>query len=134
MRHLPTAARHLLGAVLFVFGLNGFLSFIPAPAPAPGAGGTFLAALAATGYLMTLVKAVEVAVGVLLLADRFVPFALILFAPVAVNIALYHVALDPTVPGVAVALLMLALEVFLLVAYRRYYAPLTEARATPVAG
>ena len=120
MRHLPTAARYLLGVILFVFGLNGFLSFIPAPAPAPGAGGTFLAALAATGYLMTLVKAVEVAVGVLLLADRFVPFALILF--------------DPTVPGVAVALLMLALEVFLLVAYRRYYAPLTEARATPVAG
>lgn len=132
MRHLPAAARYLLGVVLFVFGLNGFVPFMPPPpTPPPAAGGAFLDALAASGYLMTLVKAVEVTVGVLLLANRFVPLALVLFAPVAVNIALYHAVFDTAVPGMVVALLVLALEVFLLVAYRGHYAPLAHARTAP---
>lgn len=135
MRHVPTVARYLLGVILFVFGLNGFLNFIPPPPvpPQPLDGGAFLGALVGTGYLMLLIKAVETTVGVLLLANRFVPLALVLFAPIAVNIALYHVVLDPAVPGVVIALLVFALDVFLIWAYRGYYAPLKQAKTAPTA-
>ena len=36
--HLPTASRLLLGLIFVVFGLNGFLHFLPQP-PAPPAAG-----------------------------------------------------------------------------------------------
>ena len=38
LRHAPTAVRVLLGLTFFVFGLNGFLHFLPQP-PMPAGGG-----------------------------------------------------------------------------------------------
>jgi uncharacterized membrane protein YphA (DoxX/SURF4 family) len=77
--HLPTAARLLLGGIFFVFGLNGFLGFLPQP-PLSDAGGAFLGALAATGYMFPLIKGTEVVAGLLLLGNRFVPLAITLLA------------------------------------------------------
>ena len=48
-RFAPPAARILLGLFFFVFGLNGFLQFLPQP-PVPQTRGAFMGALAATGY------------------------------------------------------------------------------------
>ena len=130
MRLAVPAARYFLGVVFLVFGLNGFLGFIPQPPP-PAAGGAFLGALVGSGYLMGLVKAVEVVVGAALLAGLFVPLALIVLLPITVNIALYHLFLDPSMPGVVVGVLVLALNAFLIWAYRAYYAPMKTARARP---
>ncbi|MBO6933680.1 MAG: DoxX family protein [Deltaproteobacteria bacterium] len=127
---VPTAARLLLGTIFVVFGLNGFLSFLPMP-PMPEAAGTFLGALVGTGYLMTLVKATEVAVGVLLLANRFVPLALALIAPIVVNIVLFHAVLAPA--GLALPLVVLALELFLAWSYRDAFAPMLRAKTEPTA-
>src|SRR6185369_5652664 len=44
MRHVSTILRYLLGTVFFVFGLNGFLHFLPMP-PIEGPAGAFLGAL-----------------------------------------------------------------------------------------
>ena len=44
MKITATIARYLLGLVFLVFGLNGFLHFIPMPPPA-GVAGQFLGAL-----------------------------------------------------------------------------------------
>src|SRR5580692_7855549 len=90
-RYAPTVARVLLGVVFFVFGLNGFLHFIPQPPP-PAPAGAFFSALFATGYMLPLVMGTELLVGVLLLANRFVPLALALVAPIIVNIVAFHVA------------------------------------------
>ena len=124
-RLAPTAARYLLGAVFFVFGLNGFLQFLPQP-PMPVAAGSFFGALAATGYLLPLVKIVEVTAGVMLLSNRFVPLALALLAPNVVNIVLFHAMLAPG--GLGIALVVLALEVGLAVSYREAYKPMLRAR------
>ncbi|WP_437985130.1 hypothetical protein [Sorangium sp. So ce117] len=69
----------LFGFMLFVFGLNGFLGFIPPPG-VPERAAAFLDALTAMGYMVPLIKRVEVAAGALLLANRFVPLALVLKA------------------------------------------------------
>jgi uncharacterized membrane protein YphA (DoxX/SURF4 family) len=125
---LVLAARVLLGLIFFVFGLNFFLHFIPQP-PMSGPAGDFAGAMFATGYLFVLVKVTEVVGGALLLANRFVPLALAILAPVVVNIVAFHAFLAPA--GIAVPLVVLALEVFLAVAYRGVYLPMLQARVEP---
>jgi uncharacterized membrane protein YphA (DoxX/SURF4 family) len=127
-RHAPAAARIVLGLVFLVFGLNGFLHFIPQPPP-PEAAAAFAGALFATGYMFPLIKGVEVVVGALLLSNRFVPLALALVAPNIVNILLFHLFLAPS--GVPVAVIIVALELYLAWCYRDAYAPMLASRVRP---
>jgi uncharacterized membrane protein YphA (DoxX/SURF4 family) len=129
-RFAPSASRIVLGLIFFVFGLNGFLQFIPQP-PIPGGAGAFAGALAATGYMFPLIKSVEVIGGALLLSNRFVPLALAIVAPNVVNILLFHAVLAPG--GLPVALLVLALELFTAWSYRDAYASMLHARTAPKA-
>lgn len=128
MSRAVTIVRYLLGAMLFVFGLNGFLCFIPQPAP-PADGGAFLSALV-DGNVMPVVKVFEVLIGALLLAGRFVPLALVMLVPVAVGIVLYHLTFD--VAGGVGAYAVAAMLAFLLWAYRGALMPLVAQRATPL--
>src|SRR6266481_2383319 len=100
---LPLVARIFLGLVFFVFGLNGFLHFIPQP-PMSGPPADFMGALAATGYMFALIKGAEVAAGLLLLTGRFVPLALTLLAPVLVNILAFHALLVGAGVGMPIVL------------------------------
>ena len=125
---LPTAARIFMGAVFLVFGLNGFLQFLPTP-PMPAGAGAFIGALLASGYMFPLIKGTEVVVGVLLLSGRFVPLALVVIAPNLVNIVAFHMAFAPA--GLAIPLLLLAAEVYLAWSHRAVFAPLLRAKTTP---
>ena len=93
------------------------------------AAGAFAGALFASGYLFVVLKVVEVASGLLLLAGRFVTLALALLAPIVVNIVLFHAFLAPS--GLPLALLVLALEIFLAWSYRSAYRPMLAARVAP---
>ena len=76
MKTASHIARILLGLIFTVFGLNGFLHFIPLPLPSDVAG-QFMGALFVSHYYVA-VFAVQVAGGILLLSNRFVPLALTL--------------------------------------------------------
>ncbi len=119
----------LLGLIFVVFGLNFFLQFLPAPSMS-GPPLEFGKALIASGYVMTLVKVIEVGAGLMLLSNRFVPLALTLLAPIVVNIVGFHVVLAPA--GAPIALLVLTLELWLAWSYRRAFAPMLRARHEPV--
>jgi uncharacterized membrane protein YphA (DoxX/SURF4 family) len=121
-------ARVLLGLVFFVFGVNGFLHFIPQPPP-PAPAMAFFGALFATGYMLPLIMGTQLLVGVLLLVNRFVPLALILIAPVIVNIVVFHIALAPA--GLPLALIVLALELVLAWSYRGAFRLVLMARVVP---
>ncbi len=125
---LPTVARTLLGLAFFVFGLNGFLHFIPQP-PISGPPANFIGAMLATGYLFALVKGTEVAAGLLLLSNRYVPLALAVLAPVLINIVAFHVFLEPA--ALALPLVLLAAELYLAVSFRDAFAPMLQARNAP---
>ena len=127
-RHLPTVARVLLGLPLVIFGLNGFFNFIPPPpTPLPEPALQFAGALANSGYMMQLIGATHLVVGVLLLINRWVPLALVLLAPFLVNSVAFHLFLERS--GLPMALVFVALELYLAWVYRKAYRPLFEAKA-----
>src|SRR5258706_7118874 len=121
-----TAARLLLGAIFTVFGLNGFLHFIPQPPPA-GLVAVFVGGLGASGYCFPLLKGTEVLSGLLLLGNRFVPLALTVLAPVVVNIVAFHAFLAPS--GIVLPLFITALGLYLAYTERAIFAPLLQARS-----
>jgi uncharacterized membrane protein YphA (DoxX/SURF4 family) len=130
MTRIAPVARILLGLVFLVFGLNGFFQFLPMP-PLAEKPGAFMGALAATGYMFPLIKGTEVIAGSLLLAGRFVPLALVLLAPIVVNIVAFHVVFTPGES--AMSLIIAALTIFLAWAYRASYRGVLNPNAVPTA-
>jgi len=126
VKKIPTAARVLLGLIFTVFGLNGFLHFLPQPPMQPGPALTFIVGLLGTGYFFPLLKATEVTAGLLLLSNRFVPLALTVLAPIVINIVAFHAFLAPG--GIPLALVVLALEGYLAWTLRGVFAPVLRAR------
>jgi hypothetical protein len=121
-----TVARLALGAIFTVFGLNGFLHFLPQPAPS-GLAAVFLGGLGASGYMFPLIKGTEVLAGLLLLSNRFVPLALTILAPIVLNIVAFHLFLAPA--GLAVPIVVTALGIYLASTERRTFAPFFQARS-----
>jgi putative oxidoreductase len=105
MKILSNISRLLLAVIFTVFGLNGFLHFIPMPPPT-GVAGQFIGAMLVSKYLLV-VFALEVIGGVLLLLNRYVPLALTLLGPIIVNILLYHASMEPS--GLALAVFVVIL-------------------------
>ncbi len=115
---VTTALRIILGLLLIVFGANKFFMFMPSP-ELPEAAAEFMGALGKTGYMFYLIGAVEVVAGLLLVLKKWVPFALILFAPVAVNILLFHLKLD--IANIGPGILISILTVILIYANWNHY-------------
>jgi len=113
--------RILLGILLVVFGSNKFLHFIPMETPT-GTAGEFMNSLGATGYIFPIVGVLEVFIGLMLLLKKWVPFVIILLAPISVNILLFHLFLD--IPGVSVALLVAIFNGILIYKHWKLYRPL----------
>lgn len=129
-RHIPTAGRILLGLLFTITGLNGFLNFLPQPkTPMPEGAAALAGALMKSGYLFPLVMATQLVSGVLLLVNRFVPLALALLAPVVINIVAFHAFLAPS--GLGIAIVVLALEIYLAWAYRKAYRPMLALKVNP---
>ena len=93
MKTLIVISRFLLGLIFLVFGLNGFLNFIPMPPPS-GEAGQFFGAMFVSHYIFA-IFVLEIIAGVLLLVNRFAPLALAILAPILVNIVLFHVLMAP---------------------------------------
>lgn len=116
-------ARIVLGVLLIVFGANKFLNFIPMEQPS-GAAGEFLSSLASSGYVFPVIGCLEVVIGLLLVIKKWVPFALVLLAPISINILLYHLFLDIPGKGLTVAIAIAAIHVMLIYKYWSSYRPL----------
>jgi hypothetical protein len=106
MKILVLIARILLGLVFLAFGLNGFLMFIPMGPMPTGLAGQFVTVLFQSHYVLV-VSALQIAGGVLLLVNRYVPLALTILGPIIVNILLYHLLLNHTGLGLAIVVAIL---------------------------
>lgn len=128
-KHVYTGARVLLGLIFLVFGLNGFLNFIPQPPmdEFPGAM-AYMGGLAGSGYFFPVLKATEVICGLLLLANWYVPLVLVILAPIVLQIVLFHRLL---LPGPPLDLLMLVLGCVLAWGHQASYKPLFAKKSVP---
>lgn len=123
---LPTVARVLYGLLFVVFGAEAFLHFMPPQPPPPPAAAAFAGGLFSAGYFVVLLKGAEVVTGLMLLTNRYVPLALVILAPIVINIVAFHVFLAPE--GNAIAFAVLALQLYLAWVHRAAFAPLLVAR------
>jgi putative oxidoreductase len=125
MRYAAVAAKVLLGLGFVVFGLDGFLHFMPAPPLPEGHAKTFIETMNATPYFKV-VKGLEVLGGALILTGRLTPLGLLVLGPILVNILLFDVFMFPM--GLPVVLILGALALFLIYRHREHFAPFFKAR------
>ena len=125
MKTASLIARLLLGLIFLVFGLNGFLHFIPAPPPT-GVAGQFTSALFATPYALT-IFAVQALAGLFLLVNRYVPLALVFLAGVIYNILFFHIFMAPA--GLPLAFFVIVLWIVVALRNKQHLAPIFVARS-----
>jgi putative oxidoreductase len=106
MKIAALISRILLGLLFLVFGLNGFLMFLPMGPVPTGLAGQFVTALLQSHYVLV-VSALQVIGGALLLVNRYVPLGLTLLGPIIVNIFLYHLLLFHMGVGIAAVVAIL---------------------------
>ena len=95
-KKIAAGALLLLGLIYFVFGLNGLFNFLPSP-PMPETAMGFLGCLSSSGYFLPVLAATQTIAGFLLLTGFAAPLALVILAPVTLQIFLFRVFLMPGV-------------------------------------
>lgn len=94
LKTASVAARILLGIQFGIFGLNGFVHFLPNPSYIPPTAMAFSLAMV-TSHFAYFVFGVQVIAGLLVLFNRYVPFALIMLGAVIANIFAFHITMWP---------------------------------------
>ena len=125
MKIASISARYLLGLMFTVFGLNGFLHFIPQPPPANPVAVQFLIAVS-TSQFAVFFFALQVLGGLLLLSGFFVPLALTVLAAELYNILAFHLTMAPA--SITPALVASVLWVLVFLQYRESFKGIFSAK------
>lgn len=133
---LVTVVRLLLGADLFVNGLNWWFKLVgPYPSLSDFVGRPpppdIVGAMIATGFLFHVVKGLELLAGIALLTNRFVPLALVAVFSVSVNVCLVDLFIAHRLRAYVMGIGELLMNAALILAYLDHYRPLLVARAAP---
>jgi hypothetical protein len=124
MKIAATGARLFLGLVFITFGLNDWVEIISFGVPHP-----FIQIMSDAG-LFIVVKSLQVLGGVMLVANFYVPVALVVLGPIATNIALYGILVDRSF--LVLDIIIFALTAFLVVAYWSYFRSIFTRKAEPL--
>ncbi len=108
MKKLTLVLRVAMG-LLFLF--SGIAFFFSTPPPMEGAMGDFFKGMMATQYFFYLLKGTEIVCGLMLVSGFFVPLALVVIAPVILNIFLVHAFMAPE--GLPLAVGIGLIEIYL---------------------
>jgi putative oxidoreductase len=108
MKKVTLGLRILMGLIFLGSGIAFFFS---TPPPLEGAMGDFFKGMAATGYFFYLLKGTEITCGLLLISGFYVPLALVVLAPVILNIFLVHAFMMPQ--GLPMAIVLGLIEIYL---------------------
>jgi putative oxidoreductase len=117
--------RILLGLLLIFASAAYFFDLAPQP-ELEGDMAVFSAGLSASGYILPVVKTVELLCGLALISGLLVQLATVVIFPVAMNIFMVHLLLEPT--GLPVALFVVLANLFLAYACRQHYRALFSRR------
>ncbi|MEL6761483.1 MAG: DoxX family protein [Myxococcota bacterium] len=127
-RIVEAAPRVLLGLAFLLPGTLKLALPWTVLAASYGPGAPFMRSLLETGYLFYVLAGAQITCGALLLANRFVPLALTVLAPIILNIVLFHLWVAPHLRGFVMSTLVVSLELVMVSRYRAVFAPLLRAR------
>ncbi len=108
MSKVTLVVRVLMG---LVFAGGGIAFFFTTPPPLEGPMADFFNGMVATKYFFPLLKGTEIVCGLILISGLFVPLALVVLAPIILNIFLVHLFLAPD--GLILATILGLIEVYL---------------------
>ena len=133
LKALAIILRLVLGSIFLFYGLDAYFHFMPVTNVSDSAG-EFIAALINSGYLWTLTKVGETVGGLMLLTNFYVPLALVLLAPIVVNIFCFHLFMNPAGWAIGiypVGVTIVVAELLLAWFYREYFQSLFVRSAIP---
>jgi len=121
-------ARIILGLIYFIFGGMGLgmalgLLHMPFPPMSPAAD-AFMKGIMGSGYFLFLLKITETSCGFLLLTGIAAPLALVVIAPVTINILCFHTFLTPGLHNLVLPSIMVASQILAMSGYWHLYLPL----------
>jgi uncharacterized membrane protein YphA (DoxX/SURF4 family) len=113
--------RILVGLMFLFSSVVVLFNLVPQPV-VEGDVKLFNEGLAASGYLVPLLKVIELLCAIAFLSGRFIPLAAVVIFPITVNILLFHAFLAPE--GVVLGAFMFLGNLFLAYANRKKYEPI----------
>lgn len=111
--------RIIFAVFLLFFGSNKLLHFFDPPPPPSADAIGYWTALGHLTYTMTVVAIVEIAAGLSLILNKYAALMMLILMSVSINAVLYHIGLDAE--NVMMAVVLLALNIFMLYNYRESY-------------
>ena len=124
-RRLYLLLRYLFGIAMTVFGIGNLFQLLP-PHHFGGKAGEIMYAFVASGYILQAVGLCQIVLGTALLLNRYIPLALLVFAPVVVNVLLFHLFLD--VSSIPMALPIIGLTAYFFFYHKSSFTPLFASR------
>ncbi|MDP3269557.1 MAG: hypothetical protein Q8M40_11015 [Legionella sp.] len=118
--------RICIGTLFLIYGINDLfhLNLLPKSATSND-GQSLLTAISTTGYLFTLMKIVEITMGILFLSNRAIPLiVLCLLVPFVINYLLFSLFLNPW--GLPMAFLAFLGTLYFIICFRDRYKPLLK--------
>lgn len=111
-------ARFSFSFVLIFFGSNQFFHFLSNPSY-PAKAQELISAFHNSGYIFYAVGAAQILLGITMLINKYIPLGLLLFAPILVNVLLFHLCLD--IAGSAKTLPTLLLYFYFVFKYKSHF-------------
>jgi putative oxidoreductase len=124
MKHrIYTVIRYLFGVAMTFFGISNLFQLLPQH-EFPGEAGKLMQAFTDSGYILQAVGLTQLLLGIALLINRFIPLTLLLFAPVVMNVLLFHLFLD--VKSILMAMPVIGITAFLFAYHKSHFSSLLK--------
>lgn len=112
----------LFGLMFINAGLNKFFNYIPVPADMPEKMMNAMKAMMELGWLLPLIAVAEIIGGILFMIPKFRALGAIVIFPIMIGILLTHLFIAPS--GLPMALILLAINLWVIIENRAKYLPM----------
>ena len=114
----------LFGLMFINSGLNKFFNYMPMPEDLPEKMMKLFTAFMEVGWLMPLIAVAEIVGGLLFITNKYRALGAIVIFPVMIGILLTHLINAPS--GLPIALVLLAINLWVIIENREKYLPMIQ--------
>lgn len=104
----------LFGLFMLNSGLNKIFQYMPMPEDLTEAQLEMFGHFMAISWLMPLVAVAEIVGGILFMIPKLRALGALIMLPITTGILLHHLVLDPAMPGMAIGIIIFAINLWIL--------------------